>query len=179
MFSVCCCCSCTSDSLRRYTLQHHRKQSFKCNRAKQSTLFKCFRATQFISVTISLQRIHPGNDNDVTDDDLWMNTSCSNTSHRWRAQLADAAGHFSCRPCFAIRELCTLTKSLHPPHQLFWCRCQGRFVQLSSIPGMWSAPGYSGAASVGNLKTQMSLSRALDYVYLHGDEIESGEGTGV
>lgn len=24
----------------------------------------------------------------------------------------------------------------------------------------------------------MSLSRALDYVYLHGDEIESGEGAG-
>lgn len=76
MFSICRCCSCTSDSLRRYTSQHRPKQSFKCNGAKQSTLFKCFRATQFIRVTISLQRIHPDNENDVTDDDLCMNTSC-------------------------------------------------------------------------------------------------------
>lgn len=85
-------------------------------------------------------------------DDLLINTSCPTPRMLTCTRLADSVGHFSCCPCFPNLELCTLTKVYICHINYFDASVKSQFGQLSSIPGMWSAPGYSGSASVGNLK---------------------------
>lgn len=135
--------------------------------------FKRFRATQFSCESINLQRTP-----DMTDDDLLINTSCPARGYCWRAQLADAAGHFLLLPLLPqILELCTLREKACICHiNRFWCQCQrGQFGQLSSIPGMWSCPRLLrlGWILVTLNSNESEQERRIRFIFM-GVEMESG-----